>query len=57
MHLSLLKKFWPSPVKARRKAIDALGEKLGDLHDIFVLRALLLDEAQPLGSRAETRLA
>lgn len=56
MHLSLLKKFWPSPVKLRRKAIDALGEKLGDLHDIFVLRALLLDEAQPLGSRAETRL-
>jgi CHAD domain-containing protein len=56
MHLSLLKKFWPSPVKARRKAIDALGEKLGELHDIFVLRALLLDEAQPLGSRVETRL-
>jgi CHAD domain-containing protein len=56
MHLSLLKKFWPSPVKARRKAIDALGETLGELHDIFVLRALLLDEAQPLGSRAETRL-
>jgi CHAD domain-containing protein len=56
MHLSLLRKFWPSPVKARRKAIDALGGKLGELHDIFVLRALLLDEAQPLGSRAETRL-
>jgi CHAD domain-containing protein len=56
MHLSLLRKFWPSPVKARRKAIDALGEKLGELHDVFVLRALLLDEAQPLGSRAETRL-
>jgi CHAD domain-containing protein len=57
MHLSLLRKFWPSPVKARRKAIDALGERLGDLHDIFVLRALLLDDAQPLGTRAETRLA
>ena len=46
MHLSLLKKFWPSPVKPRRKAVDALGEKLGELHDIFVLRALLRDEAQ-----------
>ena len=56
MHLSLLRRFWPSPVKARRKAIDALGEKLGELHDIFVLRALLVDEALPLGSRAETRL-
>ena len=56
MHLSLLKKFWPLPVKARRKAVDALGEKLGELHDIFVLRARFLDEAQPLGSHAETRL-
>ena len=56
LHLSLLKKFWPSPVKPRRKAVDALGEKLGDLHDIFVLRALLRDEAQQLGRRAETRL-
>lgn len=57
MHLSLLKRFWPSPIKARRKAVDALGEKLGELHDVFVLRRLLLDEAQPLGTRAETRLA
>ncbi len=56
MHLSLLKKFWPSPVKPRRKAVDVLGEKLGDLHDIFVLRALLRDEARQLGRRAETRL-
>ena len=56
LHLSLLKKFWPSPVKPRRKAVDALGEKLGELHDILVLRGLLRDEAQQLGPRAETRL-
>ncbi len=56
LHLSLLKKLWPSPVREKRKAVDALGEQLGDLHDIFVMRALLQDEGRPLGSRAETRL-
>lgn len=55
-HLSLLKKLWPSPVKAERKAVDALTERLGELHDIFVLRALLKDKEEPLGSRTETRL-
>ena len=56
MHLSLLKKLWPSPVKPRRQAVDALGEKLGELHDIFVLRALLRDEAQQLGRWTEIRV-
>ena len=53
-HLSVLRKFWPSPVKARRKAVDAFTEKLGELNDIFVLGALLRDE--PPDSQAETRL-
>ena len=56
MHLSLLKKFWPTPVKPRRKSVDALGEKLGELHDIFVLRTLFRDEAQQLGRRTGGRL-
>jgi CHAD domain-containing protein len=55
-HLLLLKKLWPSPAKARRKAVDELAERLGDLHDIFVLRALLKDKGQPLGGPSETRL-
>jgi CHAD domain-containing protein len=55
-HLSLLKRLWPSPVKAERKAVEALGERLGELHDIFVLRALLGNKEQPLGDRAETQL-
>lgn len=54
-HLSLMKKFWPSPVKARRKALDALGERLGELHDIFVLRSLLRTEAKSFGGAAGTR--
>jgi len=55
-HLSLLRTLWPTPVKAERKDVDALAEELGDLHDIFVLRALLKDKDQPLGGASETRL-
>lgn len=55
-HLSLLKDLWPPPVKAKRKAVDGVAERLGELHDIFVLRALLKDENHPLGALAETRL-
>jgi CHAD domain-containing protein len=55
-HLSLMKKFWPSPVKARRKSLDALGERLGELHDLFVLRSLLRNEATTLGGTAEALL-
>ena len=55
-HLALVKTLWPSPVKPQLKALDELGERLGELHDIFVLRALLDEEGRPLGSKAETRL-
>ncbi|RUV75989.1 MAG: CHAD domain-containing protein [Mesorhizobium sp.] len=56
MHLSLLGRLWPTPIKARRKAVDELGEKLGELHDVFVLRTLLEADDRPLGSPQETRL-
>ncbi|QKD00860.1 CHAD domain-containing protein [Mesorhizobium loti] len=56
MHLSLLGRLWPTPIKARRKAVDALGERLGELHDLFVLRALLEAEGEPLGPREDTKL-
>ncbi|QPC89896.1 CHAD domain-containing protein [Mesorhizobium sp. INR15] len=56
MHLSLLGRLWPTPIKARRKAVDEMGERLGDLHDVFVLRALLDADDQPLGDRQDTRL-
>ncbi|CAH2398784.1 CHAD domain-containing protein [Mesorhizobium ventifaucium] len=56
MHLSLLGRLWPTPIKARRKAVDELGEQLGELHDVFVLRALLDADDRPLGSPQETRL-
>ncbi|RWC31719.1 MAG: CHAD domain-containing protein [Mesorhizobium sp.] len=56
MHLSLLGRLWPTPIKARRKAVDELGEMLGELHDVFVLRTLLEADDRPLGSPQETRL-
>ncbi len=56
VHLSLLGRLWPAPIKARRKAVDDLGERLGELHDVFVMRALLDADEQPLGTPQETRL-
>lgn len=56
MHLSLLGRLWPTPIKARRKAVDELGERLGELHDVFVMRALLDADDQPLAPPQETRL-
>jgi CHAD domain-containing protein len=52
-YLSLLRKHWPSPVKPQRKSLDALTERLGELHDVFVLRALLRDETVLLGGAAD----
>lgn len=55
MHLSLLRDFWPSPVKARRKAVAELAEHLGELQDIFVLRKLLRDGDPAVGSPVQNR--
>jgi len=56
MHLSLLGRLWPTPIKVRRKAVDELGEKLGELHDVFVMRALLEADDEPLGDAQDTKL-
>ncbi|RVD23682.1 CHAD domain-containing protein, partial [Mesorhizobium sp. M4B.F.Ca.ET.017.02.2.1] len=56
MHLSLLGRLWPTPIKSRRKAVDSLGERLGDLHDVFVMRTLLDADGEPLGPPEDTRL-
>ena len=46
-HLALLRKVWPGPVKARRERVDALGESLGNLHDVFVMQALIAARKPP----------
>ncbi|MDH6230602.1 CHAD domain-containing protein [Mesorhizobium soli] len=53
MHMMLVADFWPPPVKPRRKAIDQLGEHLGELNDLAVLRRVLGEEGAKLGSRKE----
>ncbi|MER8647700.1 CHAD domain-containing protein [Mesorhizobium sp. M0586] len=56
IHLSLLGRLWPTPIKVRRKAVDELGERLGELHDVFVMRVLLEADGEPLGDAQDTRL-
>lgn len=51
MHLSLLRGVWPRPLKSRRKAVETLGEHLGDLNDIFVMRGLIGTEGKALGEK------
>lgn len=48
-HLSLLRKLWPAPVKPRRERAEELGESLGELHDVFVMRALIEARQAPFG--------
>jgi hypothetical protein len=47
---------WPRPVKSRRKALDALGERLGELNDIFVMRRLIKSDGEALGSKEQLKL-
>jgi len=56
MHLSLLGRLWPTPIKARRKAVDELGESLGELQDVLVLRALVEAGDPRLGPPSGTKL-
>ncbi|WP_054309157.1 CHAD domain-containing protein [Mesorhizobium sp. 1M-11] len=44
--LDLVGKLWPGGDKARRKALDKLGGKLGDLNDLAVFGALLSKDAE-----------
>ncbi|PLP59470.1 metal-binding protein [Mesorhizobium loti] len=50
----LLGKLWPD--KTRRKALDRLGGKLGELNDLAVLDTLLKKDSQALVITPETRV-
>ncbi len=41
-HMRLLRDVWPAVMRARADEVDALGEMLGDHHNLSVLRSLLL---------------
>jgi CHAD domain-containing protein len=49
LHVLLLRRFWPPPVARRRKALETLGDRLGDLNDVFVFQALVVSEPGELG--------
>ena len=51
-HLELLRDLWPAQIKARRAEVRALGELLGDDHDLTVLRATLDAERERFGDGA-----
>jgi CHAD domain-containing protein len=53
-HLELLRDLWPAQVKARRAEVRALGDLLGDDHDLTVLRATLGAESERFGAGAGT---
>jgi CHAD domain-containing protein len=60
-HLELLAGLWPRQIGSRRKEVKALGEMLGDEHDLWVLQARLAafadDSARIMVRSAEYRRA
>jgi len=48
-HTRLLEPLWGEVMDARRRALKALSDALGDDHDLVVLRALLAEEPALLG--------
>lgn len=55
-HLSLLRDFWPSGARKRRKAVRKLGDALGDLQDISVLRRRLREGDPPFVQQSAEEL-
>lgn len=56
-HLGLLQYFWPSPARKRRKAVEALGETLGELNDIYVMEAQIATGVIPIAFDTEGHMA
>lgn len=57
MHLTLLEPYWPKPYKPRRDGIKRLGDQLGELNDIDLMRDWLAGEADIDPVLCETFLA
>lgn len=56
MHLRLVQPAWPGPMKARRLAAKALADDLGELNDIAIMRALVMDDPRAFGSGDELEI-
>lgn len=46
MHMSLLEPYWPRPFKPRRDAVKRLGDRLGEVNDIDMMRVWLAGEPE-----------
>lgn len=53
-HLGLLGELWPEGAGKRRKHCDALGEALGELNDIHVMRNLVMSSHDWPGGKSAT---
>ena len=56
-HLGLLHDLWPGPVKKRREAVEALGNMLGELNDIYVMEGHMRTGAVETGFDTEGHFA
>lgn len=56
-HLGLLQDFWPGPTRKRRKAVELLGEALGELNDIYVMEAQIGSGDIPIDFDTEGHMA
>lgn len=50
MHLGLVGGLWPGKTGRRRQAMKALGERLGELNDIDVMRAVMAAEGEAIAT-------
>jgi CHAD domain-containing protein len=48
-HTRLLRELWPVQLRCHAEAADALGDMLGDHHDLAVLHALIIKEPETFG--------
>jgi CHAD domain-containing protein len=55
-HLELLRDLWPAQLKARRGEVRALGDLLGDEHDLSVLRMTVQAESERFGDGTDRLL-
>ena len=55
-HARLLRGLWPVMLEAQRGAARVLGDRLGDDHDLVVLRRTLLEDPEAFGSARDLQV-
>lgn len=55
-HARLLRGIWPESLETRHAAARVLGDRLGDDHDLVVLRRTLLEDPESFGSTRDLQL-